>query len=245
MKTSINTAIFIDRLNKGESQIDCLKDLNVIKDQIDNIQVRGEFFKEDTKDEELSEIIKLADKNDWGVYYSVPEEFFSSKNINSDFEQNLDMAKRHNIKHLKYFIGDATGVSNEKVKQVNDALKNSDVDLTLENLSNSTGDLFHVKQGLNLIANMSNIGFTFDAGNWYWVNENPNEAFDELKSQITNFHLKDIKDKATVLLGEGMTDWRSMVQELTDNIPIFLEYGIPDEQISNQIKLVNDEINSR
>ena len=42
MKVSVNAAIFVDRLNSGESQIDCLEDVSNLKDKIDNIQVRGE-----------------------------------------------------------------------------------------------------------------------------------------------------------------------------------------------------------
>lgn len=67
MKVSVNAAIFVDRLNSGESQIDCLEDVSNLKDKIDNIQVRGEFFKENTKDDELEAIKALCKKNSWGI----------------------------------------------------------------------------------------------------------------------------------------------------------------------------------
>lgn len=245
MKTSVNTAIFVERLNNGESQINCLKDLTKIKNLIDNIQVRGEFFDEKTKDKELEEIKKLCQENGWGLYYSVPEEFFKNGKINSSFKENLEMSKKHQINHLKYFIGDSTGVAKSEIQKIDNQLKNSDIDLTLENLSNNTGDLTHVEAGLKAIQEMKNIGFTYDAGNWYWVDENPTNAFNRLKSQITNFHLKDIKDKETVMLGEGTTDWKPMVRQLSDDIPIFLEYGIPTRKIADQIKLVNSVIDKR
>lgn len=245
MRTSINTAIFAERLNNGESQISCLKNLGDVGNLIDNIQVRGEFFNDDSKDDELEKISYLAKQKRWGLYYSVPEELFLKDQSAPSFKDNLEMAKKYQIKHLKYFIGDASKISKEAVERLNSDLEEAGVDLTLENLSNETGDLSHVKKGLNLIQNMNKIGFTFDAGNWYWVDENPNTAFEELKERITNFHLKDIKDKTTTMLGDGITDWKSMVHELKADIPIFLEYDIPDDKIADQIRLVNSEIDKR
>lgn len=245
MKASVNTAIFIDRLNNGESQLACLKDLEKLQDLIDNIQVRGEFFDAATKNDELERIQELCQQNNWGLYYSVPEELFKNQKINLSFKENLELAKKHGIKHLKYFIGDVTDVSLEDIQEIDDLLGNSGVDLTLENLSNKTGDLTHVKKALTIIKNTNNIGFTFDAGNWYWVDEDPSEAFKELESQITNFHLKDIKNKDTTMLGEGTTDWVWMIKELSYNIPIFLEYGIPNDKIVDQIQLVNSVIDKR
>lgn len=34
MKVSVNAAIFVDRLNSGESQIDCLEDVSNLKDKL-------------------------------------------------------------------------------------------------------------------------------------------------------------------------------------------------------------------
>lgn len=44
MKVSINTAVFLDHLNDGMSQLESLKILNGLENEIDNIQVRGEFL---------------------------------------------------------------------------------------------------------------------------------------------------------------------------------------------------------
>lgn len=245
MKVSINTAVFVKHLNNGESQIACLQNLNKIANLIDSIQVRDEFFDLATKDKELEEIKSLCEKNNWNLYYSVPEDFFKDKKINPSFKENLTILKKHGIKYLKYFIGDATKIVPKDIQEVENMLEESNINLTLENLSNKTGSLYYVKTALEAIKNMKKIGFTFDAGNWYWVDENPNKAFSELKSQITNFHLKDIKNKDTTMLGNGNTDWTSMVENLDNTIPIFLEYEIPDNQITDQIKLVNSVINKR
>lgn len=245
MKVSVNTAIFVDHLNNGESQIACLKKITNLKAKIDNIQVRGEFFKDESKDAEIEEIKKLCHKNGWGLYYSVPEQFFVDGHVNVSLEDNVAMAKKHQLKHLKYFVGDASQVDPAEINKAAVLLAKVGVDLTLENLSNETGHLAVVKEGLKAVTKYDQIGFTYDAGNWYWVDEKPETAFNDLKDQITNYHLKDIKNKETVMLGDGTTDWKKMILELDPQIPIFLEYGIPDEQIEHELDKVNAVIDKR
>lgn len=245
MKVSLNTAVFLDHLNEGESQLDCLKNLPIPADDIDNIQVRGEFFKKENKDQELEGIKKICQENNWGLYYSVPEEFFKDGRINQSFADNLEMAKEHHLKFLKYFVGDVSGVNLDDIAHVSNQLTEAGVQLTLENLSNATGKLEVVEKALSAIKMFKNIGFTFDAGNWYWVDENPTTAFATLKDEITNYHLKDIKNKETVMLGEGSTDWKPMVTALSNDIPIFLEYAISDKQMKHEVDLVNDVIAKR
>ena len=74
MQVSLNTAVFLPQLERSKSQLACL--LAVDAWPIDNIEVRGEFFAPATKVRELEQIAKLCQKNDWELYYSVPEELF-------------------------------------------------------------------------------------------------------------------------------------------------------------------------
>ncbi len=67
----------------------------------------------------------------------------------------------------------------------------------------------------------------------------PSEAFKALKDDISVFHLKDIKDKTTVMLGHGATDWQTLVKQLNSDTPIFLEYDIPDQNLMSEIDKVN------
>jgi hypothetical protein len=57
--------------------------------------------------------------------------------------------------------------------------------------------------------------------------------------------LKDIKNKETVLLDEGATDWKDLVNNLATDIPVFLEYEISQDDLSGQIKKVNDVLETR
>ena len=43
-----------------------------------------------------------------------------------------------------------------------------------------------------------------------------------------------------VRLGEGATNWQSMVQALNSEVPVFLEYGVAtDEELNEEIQKVN------
>ncbi|MCR4913834.1 MAG: xylose isomerase, partial [Lactobacillus sp.] len=89
------------------------------------------------------------------------------------------------------------------------------------------------------------LGYTFDSGNWYWINENPHVAFDELKDNISVYHLKDIKNKNTMMLNDGNTDWKYMLNELDQNIPIFLEYGIDKDKVVDEMEKVEEVLMKR
>ena len=74
-KVSINTAVFLNQLENGNSQFECLKQL--VGKPIDAIEVRCEFFKEDGRDQELAAIQRLCEENHWQFYYSIPEALFT------------------------------------------------------------------------------------------------------------------------------------------------------------------------
>ena len=65
MHVSINTAAFLDQMNAGKSQYEVIQQLVGLP--IDNVEVRGEFFK-GNRDAELQKIREFVNKNDWGLY---------------------------------------------------------------------------------------------------------------------------------------------------------------------------------
>lgn len=238
MHLSINTAVFEDEIKKGKSQLECLERL---PDKIiDSIEVRGEFFDEERVEEELEEISNLCEKNRWKLFYSVPQELFNSDGFNQDIENKIALAEKYNVSNLKYSLGHIN-VKNTDINELNDILNNTSVNVTIENQPNDNGSLVEMKKALNYLNdNHIKLGYTFDSGNWYWINENPHVAFDELRENISVFHLKDIKSKNTMMLNNGDTDWRYMLNKLGENIPVFLEYGIDENKIIDEMKKVED-----
>lgn len=243
MHLSINTAVFEDEIKKGKSQLECLERL---PDKIiDSIEVRGEFFDEERVEEELEEISNLCEKNRWKLFYSVPQELFNSDGFNQDIENKIALAEKYNVSHLKYSLGHIN-VKNTDINELNDILNNTSVNVTIENQPNDNGSLVEMKKALNYLNdNHIKLGYTFDSGNWYWINENPHVAFDELRENISVFHLKDIKSKNTMMLNNGDTDWRYMLNKLGENIPVFLEYGIDENKIIDEMKKVEDVLMKR
>lgn len=243
MHLSINTAVFEDEIKKGKSQLECLERL---PDKIiDSIEVRGEFFDEERVEEELEEISNLCEKNRWKLFYSVPQELFNSDGFNQDIENKIALAEKYNVSNLKYSLGHIN-VKNTDINELNDILNNTSVNVTIENQPNDNGSLVEMKKALNYLNdNHIKLGYTFDSGNWYWINENPHVAFDELRENIPVFHLKDIKSKNTMMLNNGDTDWRYMLNKLGENIPVFLEYGIDENKIIDEMKKVEDVLMKR
>ena len=147
MQVSLNTAVFLPQLERSKSQLACL--LAVDAWPIDNIEVRGEFFAPATKVRELEQIAKLCQKNDWELYYSVPEELFLGDHFAPKLKQQLALAEKVGIKNLKYSFGHIDLLfSDAKLKQLHDLLANSPVNVTIENQPNANGKLSAITQDL-------------------------------------------------------------------------------------------------
>jgi sugar phosphate isomerase/epimerase len=241
MKVSINTAVFLDEMQNGVSQYECLQKL--VGKPIQDIEVRGEFLKDDTRDEELKNISTLCDSNDWKFYFSIPEELFTEDVLNENIFNYLKMAEKFGIRGLKISLGSFKSLDNPQVEKLIDVLQTTTVKVTVENQPNQNGVLKTFTQNLKVILDIiPELGYTFDSGNWYWISEKPEKAFEALKEYITVFHLKDIKDQDTVMLGEGLTNWVKLVRQLNAEVPVFLEYGINEQRLENEIEKVNLEL---
>lgn len=242
MKVSINTAVFLHDMEKGHSQYECMQRLD--GKEIDAVQVRGEFFNGDTKNDELAQIRGYLNDHGWDFYYSVPEELFQDNDFNHDLADNIKMAEKFGIKELKYSLGRKfRAFSDQKINELKELLNNTDVKVTVENQPNEFGEIPAVKQSLQWIKDVKlNLGYTFDSGNWYWIDEDPQKAFDELHHYISTFHLKDVANRETVMLGDGKTNWKDLLERLKAGVPVFLEYDIPDNLLDHEIDLVNDTL---
>lgn len=60
MQVSINTAVFLNQIQQGASQYQCLKQL--VGEPLANVEVRGELFQGDTREVELDKIDQLCQK---------------------------------------------------------------------------------------------------------------------------------------------------------------------------------------
>lgn len=235
MKVSINTAVFLDQMNAGHSQLEVLQQL--IGKPIDNIEVRGEFF-DDNHEAELAKISQLANRNGWGLYYSVPEALFNNGDLNPHVDDYITMAKKYNITNLKFSLGDY-GVLTDNIQQLLEQIPTNAVTISIENEPNLNGEVAKVFDFLDTTSH--HFGYTFDSGNWYWIHQDPQAAMDKLSPDITIFHLKNIQNKTTTMLDDGDTDWRKLTNSRPANSPVFLEYNIPTTALlDSEIAKVNE-----
>lgn len=236
MKVSINTAVFLDQMNADHSQYEVLQSL--VGKPIDNVEVRGEFFNVDSREAELDKISKLAAENGWGLYYSIPEALFNDGQLNPHLDDYLAMAKKYGIRNLKISLGDY-GALTDDVKQLLNQIPTNEVSISVENEPNDHGEVPKIFNFLDTTD--GHFGYTFDSGNWYWIDQNPQSAMDELQSKMTIFHLKNIKNRDTTMLDDGDTDWRKLTAKVPDGVPVFLEYNIPNEELlDSEIAKVNE-----
>ncbi len=238
MQASVNTAVFLTALQTGTSQFTCLKTL--IDQPIANVEVRGEFFSAATRERELFMIDTLCKAQGWGLYFSIPEQLFTAGKLNDHLADYLALASRHHIGGLKISLGDPTGVSAATYAHLQALVATYPGQLTVENQPNVDGQMPAFAERLRTVLKaVPALGYTFDAGNWYWVASRPEEAFAALQDVITVFHLKDIRNQETVMLGTGQTDWQALVSALAPEIPVFIEYAIAPEAFATQLALVN------
>ena len=242
MQVSINTAVFLNQIQQGASQYQCLKQL--VGEPLANVEVRGELFQGDTREVELDKIDQLCQKQSWDFYFSIPEELFTNGKLNQTIFDYLKLSERHHIRGLKISLGSFENLDENSLMKLRTALRDSEVKVTVENQPNINGTINVFKNNLiTLLNKVPELGYTFDSGNWYWVNERPEEALLALKKDIPVFHLEELRGNATVMLDDGDTAWKSLVKNLDRTIPIFLEYDIVPDQLELEMKKVNDEIN--
>lgn len=235
MKVGLNTAVCASKIEAGSSQLECLKTWQEFP--VTAVEVRGEYFNPATFTAEMTAIQQLAQTMHWQLFISIPAELFPDQGVNSHLQEVLTMATKYGIAGVKYSLGTPTSSALAAIKPV--LAEFPTVKVTVENQPTAAGQLNAVQHALQTIKEERvPLGFTFDAGNWYWVGEDPVKAFDTLASSITMFHLKDIHNRETQMLGMGDCNWQPLIQKLSTTVPVFLEYAIAPKDVKAEIAKV-------
>lgn len=235
----INLLVYKEKLDQGIKQSALLKEIK--KQGISLAEVRREYIK-DSK--ELEDIAKTAKENEIKLYYSVPEKIIEEKLPNKNLRNYLEEAKRMKIQNVKFNIGSLDQIDQKGAEKLKEILEDYDLTYTIENDQTKENGTFPcTKKTLEQIHKYKlPIGYTMDLGNWYWQKEDPNITFKELKDEISIFHLKNIDFKdgkpETVMLEDGKIAWMDMIGQLDDDVKVFLEYPIMEDEITNQINTV-------
>lgn len=237
----INLLVYKEKLDQGMAQSTLLKEIK--KQGISFAEVRREYIKDQ---KELENVAKAAKENEINLYYSVPEKIVENKLPNKNLRNYLEEAMAMGIQNVKFNIGSLDQIDNDGAEQLKEILKDYNLTYTIENdQTKENGTFVCTKQTLEQIQKYQlPIGYTMDLGNWYWQKEDPKEAFQQLKDQISIFHLKNINffegKPETVMLEDGKIAWKDMIEQLDEDVKVFLEYPIKDKEIENQIKTVKE-----
>lgn len=235
----INLLVYKEKLDQGIKQSALLKEIK--KQGISLAEVRREYIKDQ---KELEDIAKTAKENEIKLYYSVPEKIIEEKLPNKNLRNYLEEAMIMKIQNVKFNIGSFDQIDQKGAEKLKEILEDYDLTYTIENdQTKENGTFACTKKTLEQIYKYElPVGYTMDLGNWYWQKEDPNTTFEELKNQISIFHLKNIDFKdgkpETVMLEDGKIEWMDMIGQLDDDVKVFLEYPIMEDEIANQINTV-------
>lgn len=241
----INTLVYMDALHKGVAQSEILP--RIAKLGVALAEVRREFI---TEDHEFDAIAQAKTDNHLQLFYSVPESITVDGDVNPGFERYLKEARRMGVSNVKFNQGDVKDVNPEVLHHIDNVAAQYGVTLSIENDQTPENGTFFCTQAslVRITANNSSIGYTFDLGNWYWRKEDAEQAFTKLLEYITVFHLKNVngvsdsKNLSTTMLQDGVIDWRNMLKRLPEEVPIFLEFPIPEDRINEQLNIVRAAI---
>ncbi|WP_418969459.1 sugar phosphate isomerase/epimerase family protein [Alloscardovia omnicolens] len=241
----INTLVYMNELKNGTVQSELLP--IIAQHGITLAEVRREFIRDDA---ELDAIARVAANEGLDLFYSVPESLTIDGKEHPQFLEFLQEAQRMGVKNVKFNQGDIKDVDAQVIARIDAAASEYGVTLTIENdQTPENGTLECTRASLEHIHDVHGcIGYTFDLGNWFWRNENPDDAFEQLHDRITVFHLKNVngaktrEELSTTMLEDGVIDWQPMLTQLSEDIPVFLEFPIAAQDVAAQIAVVKSVV---
>jgi len=138
----------------------------------------------------------------------------------------IDLASESGVETLRLFAGFSSFESLQnksyeqcaaKLAEVGAYGQEKNVLIVVENHGGPAATGAQVKRILEL-ANHSNVKANYDGGNFAYYKEDPLAAYQVLRGQIGYTHWKDVQFKEGkpyyCALGDGITDWRPVVQAL-------------------------------
>ncbi|PLS32008.1 AP endonuclease [Bifidobacterium margollesii] len=247
----INTLVYLTDLQEGTPQSSLLPRIADLGLKL--AEVRREFILAgENPDAEFDRIAASTKAGSLTLFYSVPEVITKDGKANPELETYFAEAKRMGAKNVKLNQGDVKDVTTDVLHGIDDLAAEYGVNLTIENDQTPENGTFACTEASlkNVKAADSKIGYTFDLGNWFWRDEDPVKAFDALKDYATVFHLKNVngaekrEDLSTVMLEEGVVDWKALLAQLSDDVPVFLEYPIAAADVDHEVTLVRQAVNA-
>ncbi|MGH1829861.1 TIM barrel protein [Enterococcus gilvus] len=222
-KLVLNFLVFSDKVESGVLQSDLLQESADLGFQ--QVEVRREYFKD--LENEIPVIQSEAQRLGLTLFYSVPDDIYVNGALNPKLMAYLKEAKQMGVKHIKWNIGDFDGELHEPELK---ALVDEGIEISIENDQTQTsGTIKAIDAYMKAVTNAGiAIGYVYDLGNWRFVGENEVRAAETLRNYVHYIHVKDVRYKGhqpqAVGLDHGEIDWRNVLKQLPQNVPVAIEY---------------------
>lgn len=242
-----NLLIFEEKWKKGERQSQLIQ--NALDFGFTAIEIRREYFF--NLKEEIEEIKALRIKNNFELYYSIPDKIFVDGKVNPEFRNYISESKELGVSKVKCNIGDFQNFKGNMKEELSFILDNS-FEVNVENdQSKENGTIAPIQTFLAKVSNEGlDIGFVYDIGNWLFVSESPETAKEELKTYTRYIHLKDVNklsnsELTVVGIDKGQLDWRNLLKDLLKDYPLAIEYPMENnEDINNDLETIKTYLES-
>lgn len=234
MNIYVNTFVFKDEYKvpmKQEALFPMLA-----SEGFNEVEIRREYI-EDIENE-LPLIAKAAKENSITIFYAVVDTYYKEGILDKNsLDKYFQEANLIGAKTLKLMPGDFKRFSKEDAEYLKGIAHNG-IQLLLENGQKSTPGTMKAlveqceKKGIDM-------KITFDLGNWVWSNQDIPMVAEILKPWVYAVHLKDGSNidgsLKVVPLGEGVTDWKKVV-DILSAARFALEYSCGADSIETMKK---------
>ena len=214
------------------------------------VEIRRELLPENEKTQQLTQLKQEIARFGLFTVYSAPIELWKEDHqlnkemVTTVFEEGLTLGAS--------WIKVSLGHFQKEQSNLNDLIKflkqQTELQLLVENDQTLYGGnvknlkvFFESALALNVPVHM-----TFDAGNWFYVNQDVEDALNQLASYVHYLHLKQVKQRTnglvTVPLQKGQ-NWEKVCKAFPAEITKALEFPIqPIDKIKDFIMLLENEV---
>jgi sugar phosphate isomerase/epimerase len=236
----LNLLVFAEKVENGASQAEILQKSAELG--FKKVEIRREYFRNIHQEKHV--IKQLASDLGIELFYSVPDEVFVNGKLNDSLQSYLDEAKEMGVKHIKWNIGDFhPSTSLDELEK----LTHTDININIENDQTQTsGTIQAIRQFMEKVEEEQlPIGYVYDLGNWRFVGENENDAAKQLKEYVCYIHVNDVRYQAdkpqAAKLDDGEIDWRTILAQLPQDVPVAIEYPTTNDLEIKQAKKLLEE----
>lgn len=243
MTLILNTWIFEQDVKNGTPQAELVD--RTAKLGADGIEIRREYFTD--LETETAAVGERAKANGLMVTYSVPDElFFEDGQFNPKLTTYFDEAKAMGVSKIKFNTGRFDRYQGN-LKLDLSRLPLNEIEMNVENdQTEASGNVAPIKAFLEAAGKVgfNQIGYVYDLGNWAFTGNDAIQSAKALAAYTNYIHLKNtVSDhgelKTSADLNTGIYDWKRILNELPNDVPIALEFPMAtDKKIAAQMAIL-------